>query len=198
MHLAWYHPDPVERRPAFPSWSWLGWRGRIVYNDGFGHLHEAKVKVNDTRAREVSTMDDTSNTIFITLRQYCANRDFLNLSSHEAPRLITMTSRMSYIRLMEKTGENVWSVRPFAGDKGRCSCSYSCSVYFDDARSHAGEPLDIVAFLLRRRDGSVDGRVYLLLQPTERQTYTRIGLLIWKLPREHMQVPYYERTVIIE
>jgi hypothetical protein len=71
-------------------------------------------------------------------------------------------------------------------------------VYFDDARSHAGEPLDIVAFLLRRRDGSVDERVYLLLQPTERQTYTRIGLLIWKLPREHMQVPYYERTVIIE
>jgi len=40
--LTWYHPNPVKRREEFPSWSWLGWDGKVQRPFVFGHhLREA-------------------------------------------------------------------------------------------------------------------------------------------------------------
>jgi hypothetical protein len=51
--LRWYHPRWVKarRRPAFPSWSWTGWEGQVVYS---GSLDQSSTE--ERRRIDVSTL----------------------------------------------------------------------------------------------------------------------------------------------
>ncbi|KAG8160904.1 hypothetical protein KVR01_009168 [Diaporthe batatas] len=31
LHLTWHHPAPAQRRPQFPSWTWAGWGGPLLF-----------------------------------------------------------------------------------------------------------------------------------------------------------------------
>jgi hypothetical protein len=46
--LRWFHPRTVKprRRPDFPSWSWTGWEGEIVYSDPLNVLRTQKFEAS--------------------------------------------------------------------------------------------------------------------------------------------------------
>ncbi|KAF2397091.1 HET-domain-containing protein [Trichodelitschia bisporula] len=46
--LRWFHPWDVKpkRRPAFPSWSWAGWAGRVTYSDPLDLMRRVKPKMS--------------------------------------------------------------------------------------------------------------------------------------------------------
>jgi hypothetical protein len=37
--LLWHHKRPAQRRPDFPSWSWVGWDGELYHNPRNGRLY---------------------------------------------------------------------------------------------------------------------------------------------------------------
>lgn len=45
VYLLWNHPYPAKRRPGFPSWSWVGWKGEVLHRRG-------AIKLNPPRQGE--------------------------------------------------------------------------------------------------------------------------------------------------
>jgi hypothetical protein len=56
MALLWYHADPIGRRPGFPSWSPLGWKGKV----NFPHKPTTQVRIHwDMASREIQDERET-------------------------------------------------------------------------------------------------------------------------------------------
>jgi hypothetical protein len=181
MHLhQWYHSRPAHRRPDFPSWSWVGWKGP------FHHWDPERDSRNRVR---IHILHDTSQ--FLPVEKYIgvSGADFLDaqVKPTTAPRILQLTGFCPSFRIIDYEPPQDVTANPIYSSIHCALLPLSekvaqyCQVSQDCDRTTVGELSDCIAMLLE--DFEIDNpgaprRMYilLLLKPIG-NTYQRVGLL---------------------
>lgn len=114
--LAWkaHQDDCVVRRPGFPSWSWLGWKGRIEYAywmtevEDFEEEAEAKRvdRLNSERSPPVpnSAQSAAASLIIYSKEAFVETKQLMEDPSSHALRVSSAVARFR-LRMVRKQGE---------------------------------------------------------------------------------------------
>jgi hypothetical protein len=191
--LNWHHEKPGLRRPEFPSWSWLGWKGPIE-NTPF-NIASASIEVSQGKLG-----------LWTPAKEYFKKLRTSSMHPRDAPRILRLTGICKCFRFdREKDG----SIQT-----GRMPCSsttfYPCQVYLDEDVSPEIDYSDWIAMLLNygltltvstTPDHDSSNADFLLLRPTaDSGVYERVGLMRSARDSEpcdeEWTLPYWEDRIV--
>ncbi|KAI1383532.1 uncharacterized protein F4822DRAFT_434644 [Hypoxylon trugodes] len=179
--LEWEHEQPVQRRPSFPSWSYLGWVGPIKWCAIPGFRTE-KMAIGDTKTAFYNIHSLFDNRLkFLETRYSC-----LHLTGKVFEPVMMDTAWIeqdrSYRFKAYQTVENAYGERVFT--RHLADGFYAHLKICNNIRMLIRAQLDVVGFVLNESETS--GTEVLLLRARD-NIYERVGFFsvsYWGFPTE--------------
>ncbi|PVI08197.1 HET-domain-containing protein [Periconia macrospinosa] len=124
LRLLWAHPLPAHRRTSFPSWSWTGWKGSIIYYEGEKAIDgPARPQINIClHDQQIISMEEYVNSGLL----------ISHAGSPDAPRILRLTGYTIKFRVIPQESpmvqQNLAKTEPY-GKPLSAICQVSPNIY---------------------------------------------------------------------